>query len=127
MFAKVDNFVVPIMFCNLAILIFASSIHSSLMSTLQVIICVYLAINLALLVFEPVRKSWQWWFPHCYSINELWKGLFNPEVIGEDKWWKKPFIFVVFILVMPVYLLYAVLSTLIPILVYRDAIAKYKR
>lgn len=86
-----------------------------------------MAFNLALLVFKPVRKSWQWWFPHCYSINELWKGLFNPEVIGEDKWWKKPFIFVVFILVLPVYLLYAILSTLIPILVYRDAIAKYKR
>ena len=86
-----------------------------------------MSINLALLVFKPVRKSWQWWFPHCYSLDEFWKELFNPEVIGEDKWWKKTFLFVVFILVTPVYLLYAILYTLIPITVYRNAIDKYKR
>ena len=97
------------------------------MSTLQIIICVYLAINLALLVFKPVRKSWQWWFPNCYSITGLWTGLFNSEVIGEEKWWKKPLLFVVFILVAPVYLLCATLYTIIPIPVYRHAIEKYKR
>jgi len=84
------------------------------------------AINLALLAFKPVRKSWYWWFPNCHSITDFWTDLFNLEVIGEDKWWKKPLLFVVFIFVVPVYLLYAILSTLIPITVYRTAIYRYK-
>ena len=126
MFAKVDNFVVPIMFCNLAILIFASSIQCSLMTTLIIIICVYIAVNLAMLLFKLVRKSWKRWLSWCCSLSDLWTELFSHEVIGEEKWWKRPVILVLFVLVVPAFLLVVVVFTLAPFFVYRNAIDGYK-
>lgn len=80
-----------------------------------------------MLAFKPVRKSWKNWLSRYYNISSVWNGLFSAEVIGEEKWWKKPFLFLVFVLVIPVYLLYIILSTLIPVSVYRNALDKYKR
>ena len=129
MFAKVVNSFVLFVFCNLAILIFASSIQCSLMPTLVIILCVYLAVNLAALAFKPVRKSWKMWLRKCYitNVSDFWNGLFSAEVMGEAKWWKKPVLFVAFVLVAPAYLICVVVLTLMPFYVYRNAIDGYKR
>ncbi len=116
----------PVVFCNLAILTFASSIQCSLMTTLIIIICAYIAINLAMLVFKPVRKSWKRWLSWCCSLSDLWTELFSHEVIGEEKWWKRPVILVLFVLVVPAFLLVVVVFTLAPFFVYRNAIDGYK-
>ena len=97
------------------------------MTTLIIIICAYIAVNLAMLVFKPVRKSWRYWFHNGFKVLDLWKGLFNPETIGEEKWWKKPFLLLVFIVVSPIYMLCAVLCTLIPYFIYKNALKNYKR
>ncbi len=79
-----------------------------------------------MLVFKPVRKSWKRWLSWCCSLSDLWTELFSSVVIGEEKWWKKPVVFVMFVLVVPVFLLVAVFFTLIPFFVYRNAIDGYK-
>ena len=97
------------------------------MTTLLIIITAYIAVNLAMLVFKPVRKSWRYWFHKGYNVSDFWKELFDPGTIGEEKWWKKPFLLIVFIVVLPIYMLCAVLCTLIPFFIYKNALNNYKR
>ena len=88
------------------------------MSTLQIIICVYLAINLALLAFKSVRKAW----PSILNVYEdltfLWKGFFSKSL----KWWEWPLSCLFFLLMEPILILLMVLFTLVPIPVYLRAL-----
>ena len=106
------------MICNLAILIFASSIYSSLMSTLQIIICVYLAINLALLAFKSVREAWPSILTVYEDLSSLWKGFFSKDL----KWWEWLLSCLFFLVMEPILILLMILFTLIPIPIYFRAL-----
>ena len=106
------------MFCNLAILIFASSIQCNPMSALVIILCVYLAINLAMLAFKSVREAWPSILTVYEDLSSLWKGFFSKDL----KWWEWPLSCLFFLVMEPILILLMVLFTLIPIPVYIRAL-----
>lgn len=118
MFAKVVNSFVLFVFCNLAILIFASTIQCGLMTTLIIIIGVYIAVNLALLAFKSVREAWPSILTVYDDLSSLWKGFFSKDL----KWWEWPLSCMFFLVMEPILILLMVLFTLVPVPVYLRAL-----
>ena len=108
----------PVVFCNLAIPIFASSIQCNPMSTLVIILCVYLAINLAMLAFKSVREAWPSILTVYEDLSSLWKGFFSKDL----KWWEWLLSCLFFLVMEPILILLMILITLIPIPVYFRAL-----
>ncbi len=84
------------------------------MSTLVIILCVYLAINLAMLVFKPVRNAWKSLPPFYKEILLSCKDLFSKDL----KWWEWPLACLFCLLIEPAILSLIVLFVLIPVPVY---------
>jgi len=84
------------------------------MTTLFTIISIYIAINLAMLVFKPVRKSWRIHIPFYKEMLLAYKDLYTPNL----KWWEWPLAILFCVLVEPLVLLLVVLFVIIPIPTY---------
>lgn len=109
----------PVVFCNLAIPIFVSLIRSEHMSTLVLILCIYLVINLALLSFKSVREAWPSILTVYEDLSSLWKGFFSKDL----KWWEWLLSCLFFFVMEPILILLMVLFTLVPIPVYLRALS----
>lgn len=88
------------------------------MSTLVIILCVYLAINLAMLAFKSVREAWPSLLTVYEDLTFLWDGFFSKSL----KWWEWPLSCLFFLLMEPILILLMVLFTLVPIPVYLRAL-----
>lgn len=88
------------------------------MSTLVIILCVYLAINLAMLAFKSVREAWPSILTVYEDLTFLWDGFFSKSL----KWWEWPLSCLFFLLMEPILILLMVLFTLVPIPVYLRAL-----
>ena len=84
------------------------------MSTLVIILCVYLAINLAMLEFKPVRDAWKSLPPFYKEILLSCKDLFSKDL----KWWEWPLVCLFCLLIEPALWSLIVLFVLIPVPVY---------
>ena len=88
------------------------------MTTLFIIICVYIAINLAMLSFKSVREAWPSILTVYDDLSSLWKGFFSKDL----KWWEWPLACLFFLVMEPILILLMVLFTLVPIPVYLRAL-----
>lgn len=97
------------------------------MPTIFLIISIYIAINLALLVFKPMREYWKVWFEVCKEFLEenIWTKVF---VLPGMKlpWWKIILYAVAYVFFMVSMLCVIMLCTILPIYVYRNAFFSYK-
>lgn len=89
------------------------------MPTFVIILCIYVAINLAMLAFKSVREAWPSILTVYEDLSSLWKGFFSRDL----KWWEWSLSCLFFLLMEPILILLMVLFTLIPITVYLRALS----
>lgn len=88
------------------------------MPTFVIILCIYVAINLAMLAFKSVREAWPSLLTVYEDLSSLWKGFFSKYL----KWWEWPLSCLFFLVMEPILILLMVLFTLVPIPVYLRAL-----
>lgn len=97
------------------------------MSTLTIIIISYIALNLLMLVFKPVREEWIGFLKAYMELPDLSKDIFDKRLYKEARWWEIILIVPLNILVSLLGLLLLVVLTLVPIAVYKNAIDSTKQ
>ena len=100
------------------------------MSVFLLIVCIYVALNLAMLAFGPVRKAWHYFFTEAWpdffkQIKDLWCDI---EYDFKENRWLLP-LFYVFIgpLFSLLLLLILLVLAVVPFAQYSRAIADVKR
>ncbi len=100
------------------------------MSVFLLIVCIYVALNLAMLVFRPVRKAWHDFFTEAWPeflrlIKDLWCNL-EYDVKGDR--WLLPLFYVLICPVISLLLfLFLLVLTVVPYIQYSRAIEDVKR
>ena len=97
------------------------------MITIAYILSIYLAINLTLLAFKPVRQGWREYFSKCGEISNLWDYAFKPELKEGSPWWKWTYMILIYVVVIVFIILLITVLTIIPTPAYRRAIKSIKR
>ena len=100
------------------------------MSVFLLIVCIYVALNLAMLVFRPVRKAWHVFFTEAWpeflkQIKDLWCDV---EYDFKENRWLLPLFYVLIcpVISLLLFLLLLVL-TVVPYIQYSRAIEDVKR
>ena len=96
------------------------------MSTINIIIITYIALNLLMLVFKPVREGWIDFLRIYIEWPDIYKDFFNKKTFKEARWWEILLIVPLVILASLLVLIWVVVMTFIPIWVYKNAINSTK-
>lgn len=99
------------------------------MSVFALIVCIYIALNLAMLVFRPVRKAWREFFTESWpellkGIIDLWSDL---GYEFKQNWWQMVICLPLYPLGSLLLLLLLLVMTVVPYIQYSRAIEDVKR
>ncbi len=91
------------------------------------IISIYIAINLALLFFKPMKMAWKDLLGMYKEIldGSMWTEVFVLPGMNLP-WWKKALYVILYIFFIIFLLFIVILNTILPILLYRNAIVNYQ-